>query len=344
MTKIMKSSNHGFVHTYDFDTILNDTVTQRDVYDEVRDVIFSAFDGFHVSVFAYGNTGSGKTHTIFGGDKPEDQGLIPRALKQIQEHIDGTPNTEFTISYGFSELYLDKLYNLMDEHKTIETQGFKLRKLKDTKNIVNSLLAHMKAAKKRRVTGRTEVNNYSSRSHAFFQFKIISKEDNQINIIEKMGSITFIDLAGSEKIVDSAVNFEKKQENIFINKSLTSLRDVLIALANQEPHIPYRNSKLTTLLQPYLGQEAKSLVIVNLCQNESYYYQTKSSMDFAKAIPRIKSTTGFRRNVIITPKYEWSISAFQGDDEDDDKVARVEDAAAIKRPDFSFSQPENIFK
>lgn len=317
--------------------MLQESESQKKVYEEVKDVIFSAFEGYHVSIFAYGNTGSGKTHTIFGGENPENQGLIPRTLKDIQELIDGSPKTEFTISYGFSELYLDKLYSLMEDQKTVETQGFKLKKLKDTKNIVSTLMALVKAAKRRRVTGKTEMNHLSSRSHAFFQFKIISKEETETSVIEKMGSITFIDLAGSEKITDPAVNKEKKQENLFINKSLTSLRDVLIALANEEAHVPYRNSKLTTLLQPYLGQEAKSMVVVNICQTENYFYQTKSSLDFAKAIPRIKSNTGFRKNMVVTPKFDWSVSAFAEKEEDEERMDRVEDAVLnVKRPDFSF--------
>jgi kinesin family member C1 len=256
-------------------------------------------------------------------------GLIPRALREIQERINTTPNTKFTVSYGFSELYLDKLYNLLNESKESDGQQMKLIKLRDTKDIVTPLSAMIKSAKKRRVTARTDANNFSSRSHAFFQFKIVSKEDTGVDIVERMGTITFVDLAGSEKMSEVLLEPQKKKENLFINKSLTSLRDVLIALANKEAHIPYRNSKLTQILQPYLGQEAKTLIVVNICPNSSYYYQTKNSLDFAKAIPRIKNPDGFRKNLVVTPKFEWKEDAFQ---EDQDRLEAVQD---LNPPNFS---------
>lgn len=307
----------------------------------MRDIIFSAFEGYHSSVFAYGNTGSGKTYTIFGGEKDRDtnMGLIPRALREIQERINTTPNTQFTVSYGFSELYLDKLYNLLSDSKETDSQQIKLIKLKSTKDIVTPLSAMIKTAKKRRVTAKTEINNYSSRSHAFFQFKIVSKEDTGTDIIEKMGTITFVDLAGSEKMTEQMLEQQKKKENLFINKSLTSLRDVLIALANRESHIPYRNSKLTSLLQPYLGQEARTLIVVNICPNPSYYYQTKNSLEFAKAIPRITNPEGFRKNVLVTPKFEWTEDAFQEEQE------KLDVLKSLSQPNFfRHANPSSPFR
>lgn len=338
LIKAIKSSNSQVSQTYDFDHILGEQSSQADVYVELKDLIFSIFEGHDASVFAYGNTGTGKTYTIFGGDKPADQGLIPRALKEIQERMSTSSKMKFIVSYGFFELYLDKLYNLLDEHRSTETQTLKLTKLKDTKDIVTSLLGLMRSAKRRRATAKTSVNNYSSRSHAFFLFKIISVEDTGSEIIERMGTLTFADLAGSEKLTE--VDVQKKKENLFINKSLTSLRDVLIALANKEQHVPYRNSKLTSLLQPFLGQNARTFIVVNVSSNPKYYFQTKSSLDFAKAIPRIKYEMGFKRNVVVTPKLLWTKEAF-GDEYEDERVL---DAKEMKPPEFSKIFEENDFE
>lgn len=303
---MVKSSNIITNIEYCYEKVFKNSASQSDVYSDLSDLLYGAYEGMNVCIFTYGNTGSGKTYTIFGGDRPGEQGLLPRTVSNIKERLLETHNRiEYDIKYGFSELYNDKLYNLLKEGRE-EIDGFVMERLVDPKRNVSKLMSLVNIAKKKRTIGKTDMNETSSRSHSFFQFEITSKEDVGHEIIEKVGTITFIDLAGSEKVGETAgvVGREKKSEVLFINKSLSSLRDVLIALSTKESYIPFRNSKLTSLLQKYLGHDAKTFIIVNVCSSYKYYHQTKSSLEFAKSIPKIENKHGIKRHVITTPKMD----------------------------------------
>lgn len=289
------------------------------VFEEVNDLIFSVFQGFNVCIFAYGNTGSGKTYTILGGDnkksrkinQDEQEGLIPRTLRALETRILRDKDTKYSIRYGFYEFYRDKLYNLLDVNKK-ESKSLQLTKVESNDKISETLLQKLQQAKNHRSTGKTEMNSVSSRSHAFFQFEIKSKKITQKATIEKKSYVTFIDLAGSEKMLTSSTSTANKlelQESVRINSSLTSLRDVLEALAKKTSHVPYRNSKFTSIMQPFLGQQTKTAVIINISNSSRYYYQTKSSLEFASSIPMIESKSGIIRNEVITPhKIPWELS------------------------------------
>ena len=302
----LKSQNQISEIRYDFQRIFGPTASQSEVYDELSDIIGDMFDGFNISIFSYGNTGSGKTFTIFGDDDKQSQGLIPRTLSYLQSHIEANPKVEYVVSYSFTELYNDKLYSLLDNSRR-ELLGITSEPLKSTANLKSILMSKLLQAKKRRMTSGNDINDRSSRSHVFFTFQVRSKEVRQDDVLEKFGTVTFVDLAGSEKLTESTMSDKMRlAENKFINKSLTCLRDVLTALAKDEVHIPYRNSKLTTILQDYLGHDAKTVVIVNIFDNQKYYFQTKNSLDFANQIPKIINAHGIRRQVACTPKQEFS--------------------------------------
>lgn len=301
---MVKSSNLITNNEYEYERIFGQSSRQSEVYNELSDLLYSVYEGMNVCIFAYGNTGSGKTYTIFGGQKEEEKGLLPRTLENIKERIESTPHTQYSIRYCFSELYSDRLFDLQDDSRT-ELEGFKMKELKaSTGDMITRLMVLVQEAKKKRTTGKTEMNSCSSRSHAFFQFEISSVEDFPNRKVEKKGTITFIDLAGSEKINEGAADRLRRAEVLFINKSLSSLRDVLIALSNHESYIPYRNSKLTMLLQDYLANDSKTFIIVNVCSSNKYYHQTKSSLEFARSIPKIVNQYALRRNVLVTPKIE----------------------------------------
>ena len=234
----------------------------------------------------------------------------------------------------------DQLFETIFEFKSQsrELHAFEMNKVPTAADLSDYLMKLMNQAKKSRMTNKTDMNNHSSRSHAFFQFCICSSTTEQDKVIDKMGTITFVDLAGSEKTDKQAFDQKNKRlENISINKSLTALRDVLVALSKKDPHIPYRNSKLTSLMQSYLGQDAKSLIIINLCANSKYFYQTKNSLDFGQAIPKICNGNGLKRNIQVTPKHEWSEPKFQITEESApraDSYPRKPSYPAPKRPNF----------
>ncbi len=301
---MVKSSNLITNSEYEYERIFGQNCHQSEIYDELSDLLYSVYEGVNVCIFAYGNTGSGKTYTIFGGHKEEDKGLLPRTLANIKDRIGSSPHIQYSIRYCFSELYNDRLFDLQDDSKT-ELEYFRMKELKaGSGELISRLLALVQEAKKKRTTGKTEMNASSSRSHAFFQFEISSVEDLPNQKVEKRGTVTFVDLAGSEKINEGVADKVRRAEVLFINKSLSSLRDVLIALSNHESYIPYRNSRLTMLLQDYLANDSKTFIIVNVCSTNKYYHQTKSSLEFAKSIPKIVNQYALRRNVLITPKVE----------------------------------------
>lgn len=320
--QMVKSTNLVTKHLYQFERIFGQDSRQSEIYEELSCLLHSVYEGVNVCIFAYGNTGSGKTYTIFGGQKEEEKGLLPRTLANIQNKIAASPELQFSVRYCFSELYNDRLFDLQDDGK-VELDSFRMKDLKaEPGELIGRLTALVQEAKKKRTTSRTEMNASSSRSHAFFQFEVSSAEKQATRTIEKRGTVTFIDLAGSEKISEGGSDKARKAEVVFINKSLSSLRDVLAALSKDEAHIPFRNSRLTTLLQDYLANDSKTFVIVNVCSSNKYFHQTKGSLEFAKAIPKIENKFELRRNVTITPKAEH--------DEDSPSVERV--FPAIPRP------------
>uniref|UniRef100_A0A7S2UCN0 Kinesin-like protein n=1 Tax=Attheya septentrionalis TaxID=420275 RepID=A0A7S2UCN0_9STRA len=286
---------------FEFDKVFTDYASQAVVFEEIDMLVQSVLDGYQVCIFAYGQTGSGKTYTMEGDTTdPEHAGMIPRAVARLFEGMQDmkendasgkkwqwrtkASNLEIyneTIQDLLSDQNLDKKKHEVRHHKDGSTsvKGLTVEKVSSSKD-VNELLMRAKQVRK---TSKTLLNHSSSRSHSVFTVDVqgFSPVTNE----ERIGKLTMVDLAGSERIDKSGATGHTAKEAVSINKSLSSLGDVISALARDDGgHIPFRNSKLTYLLQNTLQGEAKCLMLVNLSPDEASLNESLSSLRFAAKV------------------------------------------------------------
>eukprot|EP00123_Amoebidium_parasiticum_P012346 comp21294_c0_seq1/m.29085 comp21294_c0_seq1/g.29085 ORF comp21294_c0_seq1/g.29085 comp21294_c0_seq1/m.29085 type:complete len:713 (-) comp21294_c0_seq1:33-2171(-) len=284
---------------FNFDCVFPPTSNQSAVFEEISQLVQSALDGYNVCIFAYGQTGSGKTYTMEGPQPinsapPEAMGMIPRAIVQIFEAAAALleKGWEYKFETDFLEIYNESLRDLLDDN-TNKKLDIKIRKENPNEtyvpdvtrmavtrpDMVHQLLARACA---NRATAATMCNIQSSRSHSVFRLHITGTNDITG---EKISSVlNLIDLAGSERVNQSGATGDRLKETQAINKSLSNLGSVIQALANKEQHVPYRNSKLTYLLQNSLGGNSKTLMFVNVSPKADCYSETISSLRFAAKV------------------------------------------------------------
>ncbi|KAK4887590.1 hypothetical protein RN001_003861 [Aquatica leii] len=281
-----------------FDKVFRPECTQIEVFDELSQLIQSAIDGYNVSVFAYGQTGSGKTFTMQGEENTEDMGMIPRSVNLIFKLINKYRfiGWTYTVKVSFLEIYNEMVRDLLNTN----TKGnldimFNDGKGTTVKNLStvpvqtsNDLHVLMQRANQNRAVAVTNFNEHSSRSHAVMKMTIIGT--NTKSKIICRGSLNLVDLAGSEsgKTLESGKTSERMLETKNINKSLTALGKVMMALQNNDNHIPYRNSKLTYLLQNSLGGNSKTLMFINIAPLEDCYSESISALRFATMVKEVR--------------------------------------------------------
>ena len=276
-------------HQFQFDHIFDGSSSQSDVFREVSQLTQSALDGHSVCIFAYGQTGSGKTYSMAGPSlDAQNGGVVPRAVSQAfaraRELNDLGWHFEFAAS--FLEIYNEELHDLnptvprgdklkiVDINGTVSVPGLCAAAVASASE-VHALL---EAAAKMRATCATACNAHSSRSHYIFRLSIRGR--NGAESLE--GELNLVDLAGSERIKESQVSGTALAEAKAINKSLSSLGDVVASLASNAKHVPFRNSKLTHLLQNALSGSSKTLMFVNVSPLERHHNETLSSLRFAQ--------------------------------------------------------------
>lgn len=282
------------------------SATQKNIYDEVvRPLVTSVLEGFNCCVFAYGQTGTGKTFTMegvrtkqsenMGTEKKELEGIIPRAFEQIWSNINRLENMNFLVAVSYLEIYMEELRDLLKPNstKTLELReheqfGVYVPNLHSVlcKN-VDEMLNVMAHGNKNRTIGRTNMNEHSSRSHAIFMIKIemCDLDTNKV----KVGKLNLIDLAGSERQSKTGATAERLKEASKINRALSSLGNVISALAENSPHIPYRDSKLTRLLQDSLGGNSKTIMIANIGPSSYNYNETLTTLRYANRAKTIQN-------------------------------------------------------
>ncbi len=285
---------------FTFDRIFDSESTQKDVFETVtKPLIDDVLKGYNATIFTYGQSGSGKTYTMYGEDILDDssQGIIPRTINQIFDFINDEKNQDikFELKFSMLEIYMENLYDLLNPG--MKSSDLKIKEHSKKGIYVENLseiyitsqeefLLYITEAEKCRSVSETGLNKNSSRSHLLFQLQITQKLQDDT---ERRGALNLIDLAGSEKVSKTHAIGITLEEAKKINLSLSNLGNVIYALANNNDYIPYRDSKLTRILQDSLGGNSKTLLIIN-CSVHSYNAEeTLSTLQFAKRAKKIKN-------------------------------------------------------
>ncbi|ONK65627.1 uncharacterized protein A4U43_C07F39020 [Asparagus officinalis] len=256
-------------------------------------LVQSALDGYKVCIFAYGQTGSGKTYTMMGmTDSPQQKGLIPRSLEQIFQTSQSklSQGWKYKMQASMLEIYNETIRDLLSSNRSggldvkHDTNGNTCVPGLTVVDVcsINEVSYLLQQAAQSRSVGKTHMNEESSRSHFVFTLRISGVNENTDQQVQ--GILNLIDLAGSERLSRSGATGDRLKETQAINKSLSSLRDVIFAIANRKEHVPYRNSKLTHLLQSCLGGESKTLMFVNISPEASSSGESFCSLQFATGV------------------------------------------------------------
>lgn len=285
--------------TYTFDRVFGAYSRQEEVFESiVRPIVDETLAGFNCTIFAYGQTGTGKTHTMEGDIfSEENAGIYPRSVKMILEQLEAS-KAEFTVRVSFLELYNEELQDLLDT-----TANKKLKLCEDVKKgvvcqnleeiaVMNvpDILDILQKGVQQRQTAATLCNKNSSRSHSIFTMKIMIKECNiDGEEVVRHGQLNLVDLAGSECVGRSGAKDDRAREAGSINQSLLTLGRVITALVDHHGHVPYRDSKLTRLLQESLGGKAKTCIIATLSPCAPAIEETMSTLDYANRAKNIKN-------------------------------------------------------
>ncbi|XP_041437974.1 kinesin-like protein KIF21B isoform X3 [Xenopus laevis] len=313
--------------TYDF--VFDMDTDQVQVYETcVRGLVEGCFQGYNATVLAYGQTGAGKTHTMGSGFDlvvtEEELGIIPRAVRQlfstIQEHKTsayerGQPEPSFKVSAQFLELYNEEILDLFDVSRDPDSRYRKsnIRIHEDASGGIyvsgasirsvsseGELLQLLKEGALSRTTASTQMNSQSSRSHAIFSVHLqqtrvsesCSVDSSSLEYETLTAKFHFVDLAGSERLKRTGATGERAREGISINCGLLALGNVISALGDQSKkvlHIPYRDSKLTRLLQDSLGGNSQTMMIACVSPSDRDFMETLNTLKYANRARNIKN-------------------------------------------------------
>lgn len=293
--------------TFAFDRIFDQNASQGEVYESTtRSLLDSVLDGYNATVFAYGATGCGKTHTITG--TPQQPGIIFLTMQELFERIEersGEKHTELSLS--FLEIYNETIRDLLvpggtkgglslreDTNKAVSVSGLSSHSPKSVQEVMDMIMKGNAS----RTMSPTEANATSSRSHAVLQINVAQKDRNaDINEPHTMATFSIIDLAGSERASATKNRGERLFEGANINKSLLALGSCINALCDprKRNHVPYRNSKLTRLLKFSLGGNCKTVMIVCVSPSSQHFDETQNTLRYANRAKNIQ--TKVTRNV-----------------------------------------------
>ncbi|KAJ1299133.1 hypothetical protein BS78_01G508300 [Paspalum vaginatum] len=279
--------------TFKFDRVFTPKDDQDVVYADASPLVTSVLDGYNVCIFAYGQTGTGKTFTMEGTES--NRGVNYRTLEELFKIAEERKESvAYDLSVSVLEVYNEQIRDLLSTSpsKKLEIKqgiegtnfvaGLVEAKVKNIKEVWNVLQAGSNA----RAVGSNNVNEHSSRSHCMLCIMVRAK--NLMNGECTSSKLWLVDLAGSERLAKTDVQGERLKEAQNINRSLSALGDVISALATKSSHIPYRNSKLTHLLQDSLGGDSKALMFVQISPTGNDVSETLSSLNFASRVRRIE--------------------------------------------------------
>ncbi|XP_021819053.1 kinesin-like protein KIN-5B [Prunus avium] len=313
VTVLQSLNNKQVDRVFTFDRVFGPKSQQKSIYDQaISPIVNEVLDGFNCTVFAYGQTGTGKTYTMEGGMRnksgnlPAEAGVIPRAVRHIFETLEAQ-NADYSVKVTFLEIYNEEITDLLapdDNPRTAEDRQRKsISLMEDGKGCVivrgleeeavynvNEIYTVLERGSAKRRTADTLLNKRSSRSHSVFSITVHIKEatvgDEELI---KCGKINLVDLAGSENISRSGAREGRAREAGEINKSLLTLGRVINALVEHSTHIPYRDSKLTRLLRDSLGGKTKTCIIATISPTAQCMEETLSTLDYACRAKNIKN-------------------------------------------------------
>ena len=277
---------------FEFDRSFGPSATQEDVFADVKPLATSCVDGYNVCIFAYGQTGSGKTYTMFGTKAA--RGVNWRSLDEIFAILherEAHHGWTFDVSVSFLEIYNEQVRDLLEPTSDKgEAKRLDVRLVAETSDVpglarvavsdVDAVFALLLRGEENRTTGSTSQNAMSSRSHSVLQVHVSGRHGP--TSATTAGKLTLVDLAGSERVSKSDATGQRLVEAAAINKSLSALGNVIAALQAEQRHVPYRDSKLTTLLRDSLGGDAKTLMMVNVNPALSNRDESLYSLKFAQ--------------------------------------------------------------
>ncbi|XP_060614913.2 kinesin-like protein KIF1B isoform X21 [Anolis sagrei] len=281
--------------------------SQNQVYNDIgKEMLLHAFEGYNVCIFAYGQTGAGKSYTMMGKQEENQAGIIPQLCEELFEKINDNSNAEmsYSVEVSYMEIYCERVRDLLNpknkgnlrvrEHPLLGPYVEDLSKLAVTS--YTDIADLMDAGNKARTVAATNMNETSSRSHAVFTIVFTQKKhDPETDLsTEKVSKISLVDLAGSERADSTGAKGTRLKEGANINKSLTTLGKVISALAEvskkkkKTDFIPYRDSVLTWLLRENLGGNSRTAMVAALSPADINYDETLSTLRYADRAKQIK--------------------------------------------------------
>ncbi|XP_054855771.1 kinesin-like protein KIFC3 [Eublepharis macularius] len=299
---VLQLMHKGKQVSFELDKVFPPAATQEDIFQEVQALVTSCIDGYNVCIFAYGQTGAGKTYTMEG--TPENPGINQRALQLLFSEVQAKASAwDYKITVSVAEIYNEALRDLLrkapqekldiklcpDGSGQLYVPGlteFPVHCLEDINKVFE--FGHFN-----RATECTCLNERSSRSHALLIVTV--RGVNYSTGIRTTGKLNLVDLAGSERVGRSGAEGSRLREAQYINKSLLALGDVIYALRSRQGHVPFRNSKLTYLLQDSLSGDSKTLMMVQVSPVEKNTSETLCSLKFAERVRSVELGPGSRR-------------------------------------------------
>lgn len=294
-------STHDHPKVFTFDSVYDWNSKQVDLYDETfRPLVDSVLLGFNGTIFAYGQTGTGKTYTMEGiRNDPEKRGVIPNSFEHIFTHISRSQNQQYLVRASYLEIYQEEIRDLLAQDQSrrlaLKERPDRGVYVKDLSSFVTKSVREiehvMNVGNQNRSVGSTNMNEHSSRSHAIFVITIECSElgpDGENHI--RVGKLNLVDLAGSERQTKTGAQGERLKEATKINLSLSALGNVISALVDgKSTHIPYRDSKLTRLLQDSLGGNARTVMVANIGPASYNVEETLTTLRYSNRAKNIKN-------------------------------------------------------
>ncbi|XP_066358361.1 kinesin-like protein KIN-UA isoform X1 [Miscanthus floridulus] len=357
--RLKLKKNNWSCESYKFDEVFSENASQKRVYEAVaKPVVESVLEGYNGTVMAYGQTGTGKTYTVgrLGKDDPSERGIMVRALEHILSSL--SFETDW-VAISYLQLYLESVHDLLAPEKTnipivedaktgeVSLPGAAIVEVKDLEHVFQLL----QIGEANRHAANTKMNTESSRSHAILiihlQRSTRRKEESSSSLYNDRhdtfpddlplvlkSKLLIVDLAGSERIDKSGSEGHMIEEAKFINLSLTSLGKCINALAENSPHIPTRDSKLTRILRDSFGGTARTSLVVTIGPSARHYSETSSTVMFGQRAMKVVNTMKLKEEVdyeILYKKMEREVDQLTSEMERQQKVIRSEKTQMEKR-------------